>query len=169
MKDYFGDDEHLILDRGTEFQNSSMKEEWKEAGVALHVLPTGAGAFFNPNDNAFFSQVEGSFKRSEKMNHIEALKRIAEAYKKPSEEHIQNYFRHCLLTGPMPSLADVEHLISKNWIYDEKLRRNYESYRREYRWWVTGSRRLSPDVRRNDEPLALRNSTLDGSHWQSYQ
>jgi hypothetical protein len=168
-KDYFGDDEHLVVDRGTEFQNAKMKEEWNEAGVHLHILPTGAGAFFNPNDNSFFSQVEGAYKRSEKTNHIEALKQIVQAYKKPTDQHISNYFRHCLLTGSMPTLAAIKHLISRNWIYDDKLRGGYEDYRKQYRRWLIGSRLLSSDVRRPDEPAVLGDSELDGAHWTHYQ
>jgi hypothetical protein len=168
VRDYFEGEEHIIVDRGTEFQNARVKEQLADLRVVQHTLPTGAGAFFNPNDNSYFSQVEGWYKRQVKSTHAEAIKLLIEASRRPTEDHIRNYFEHCLLTGPMPSMNHISKNISQGWIYDDRLRLQYQPYELEYRRWLFNSRALSSDVRRQQRPVTLGDNNLDGAHWNTY-
>jgi hypothetical protein len=167
VRDYFNHDDRIILDRGKEFNNQKVKEEFGHMGVVPHYLPAGGGAFFNPNDNSFFSQVEGYYKRMPKLNHAHALRTIIGAYKKPTDEQVRAYFEHCLIHSQLPSKHEVDLLITQHWKYDEKRAATYTEYRREYQHFVNNDRRLSGDVRRIQDPLFLEGD-LDGVHWTKY-
>jgi hypothetical protein len=168
VQDYFDNDDHLIMDRGTEFQNREVQELLALHRIEPHVLPTGGGAFFNPNDNSFFAEVEGYYKRIPKLSHVDAIKRIVEAYKRVPDEHVTNHFMHCRLIGDLPTAHDVKRLITKSWIYDEKRNFKYGSYRKQYRYWLHNDRRLSEDVRRSGRPQAIGDNSLDGNYWTEY-
>jgi hypothetical protein len=169
VRDYYQEFDHLIWDRGSEFQNKRVADEIEEIGLVCHKLPTAGGAFADPNDNAYFAQVEGFYKRMPKSNHEDAIKAIISACYKPTTENIRNYWKKCLYTTATASVADVARLISSHWIYDKKRHDLYESYRQEYRHFRHGDRLLSPDVRRLELPLSVGGDSLDGSHWAVYE
>lgn len=167
VREYFNHDDHIILDRGTEFNNRQVKEELGHMGLIPHYLPAGGGAFLNANDNSFFSQVEGYYKRMPKRNHAEALRTVIGAYKKPTDEQVRNYFEHCLIHSQLPSRQEVDALITQHWKYDESRAAPYDAFRQEYQHFVNNDRRLSDDVRRILDPLFLEGD-LDGVHWTKY-
>ena len=123
-----------------------------------------SGAFANPNDNAYFSQVEGMYKRMPKSNHIEAIKAILSACYKPSDDNILNYWKKCLYGRSNLRHSEVNALISSHWLYDDNRREKYESYCKEYDHFKHGDRLLSDDVRRLELPLSIGENTLDGHY-----
>jgi hypothetical protein len=168
VKESYNGGDQLICDRGSEFKNKKVDEELEAMRVFRHLLPTAGGAFANPNDNAYFSQVEGAYKRMTKSTHAEAIKCLIKAYYLPTEDNIINYWKKCGITGRRPSTAAVDALISSHWQYDKKRSELYESYVAEEKHFRKNDRRLSADVRRRSPPRSLSASTLDGAHWTAY-
>lgn len=167
-RDYINPGDHLLFDRGSEFNNHQAAQELEDLHASSHFLPTGGGAFADPNDNSFFAQVEGFYKRQPKRTHANALGPIIKAFYNPTEKHVQDYFRNCLLTGPSPTLAQVRHLVEKSYKAEGARVAEYKSYRDEYRRFELNSRRLSGDVRRLAAPLQLDDAALDGVEWTTY-
>lgn len=167
-RDYFSEGDHVILDRGTEFQNRIIDQELDDMGVISHVLPTGGGAFADPNDNSFFSAMEGFYKRQPKQTHADAIRAIIRAYYHSTEQQIRNHFRNCLITANTPTRKQVRHLIEKSWRDAGARRREYQSYRQEFRRFESNSRLLSADVRRLEPPCQIEEGALDGAQWMSY-
>lgn len=168
VREYFNHGDHVLLDRGTEFRNKKVEEEFRNMRVLTHFFPTGGGAFFNPNDNSYFSQVEGYYNRSIKRNYADALRAIIGAYMKPTDEHVRNYFKHCLIERQLPNKRKVQSHISQHWIHEAGRAAKYRAYVREYERFISNSRLLSEDVRRIEDPLFLEGDTYDGLHWTKY-
>lgn len=168
VREYFNRGDHIIWDRGTEFQNKKVREHVALMGVYEHTLPTGGGAFCNPNDNSFFSQVEGAYKRLVKTSHVAAIRAILNAYRIPSEEHIRHYFSHCLLRNKAPKKVEVRSLVNATLRMDNRSDASYASMKAEYLHYVKNDRQLSPDVRRLSLPFANNKHTLDGHYWNKY-
>ena len=160
--------DHLIWDRGTEFNNQKVAEELQILRARAHFLPTGGGAFANPNDNSLFSQVEGRYKRTPKRNHVEAIRAMIAAYYSAQDEHIRNHFRNCLLTGSTPTRAQVKRLVEKSYRGQGAREREYQTFRDEFERFTKNSRLLSADVRRRAPPVQLPSSVLDGVKWNTY-
>lgn len=167
-RDYINPGDHLLLDRGSEFNNRQVAQELEDLHASSHFLPTGGGAFADPNDNSFFAQVEGFYKRQPKRTHADAIRAIVKAFYNPSETHVQSYFRNCLLTGPSPTLAHVRRLVEKSYKSEGARVAKYTSYRQAFRRFERNSRLLSRDVRRQAAPSQLADSALDGVQWTTY-
>lgn len=161
--------DHLLLDKGTEFKNKKVAEELQLRKLHSHFYPTGGGAFANPNDNSLFSQMEGYYKRTPKITHVEAIQAIIASYYKVKDEHIKNHFRNCLLTGRTPTRKAVHRLIDRSCVAVGARFREYSSYLDEYYYYKCNSRLLSPDVRRPEPPVQLDDTALDGVRWNTYQ
>lgn len=169
VRDYFNKGDHIVWDRGTEFQNAKVKEHLDLMGVTVHILPTGGGAFCNPNDNSFFSQVEGVYKRMPKGSHAQAIRAILSAYRFPTEDHVRHYFEHCLLRSKLPLHNEVQALIHHIRKPDKRRKEVYASYTKEYQHYCSNDRHLSIDVRRLELPLAFDKEDLDGQYWTTYK
>jgi hypothetical protein len=160
--------DHLLLDKGTEFKNKKVAEDLELRKLGSSFYPTGGGAFANPNDNSFFSQMEGYYKRAPKKTHVEAIKAIIAAYYRVKDEHVSNHFRNCLLTGRTPQHHDVKRLIDKSCRAVGARFYEYNDYLNEYYYFKCNTRQLSPDVRRQEGPLQLDDPALDGAEWNTY-
>lgn len=160
--------DHLLLDKGTEFKNKKVAEELQLRQVAGHFYPTGGGAFANPNDNSLFSQVEGYFKRMPKRTHVDAIRAIISSYYRVKDEHVENHFRNCLLTGHSPTLRHVRAMIDRSARAVGARFAEYTHYIDQYYYFKVNSRLLLPDVRRPEGPLQLGASSLDGVEWNTY-
>jgi hypothetical protein len=160
--------DYLLLDKGSEFKNKKVAEELQLRQVHSLFYPTGGGAFANPNDNSFFSQVEGYYKRTPKRTHEDAIKAIVAAFYRVKDEHISNHFRNCLLTGPAPTHYTVRRLIDRSCRAVGARFWEYSDYLDQYYYFKCNSRQLSADVRRAEPPLQLEDGALDGAEWNTY-
>lgn len=160
--------DHLLMDKGSEFKNKKVAEELQLRRVSSSFYPTGGGAFANPNDNSFFSQVEGYYKRTPKKTHTDAIKAIIKGYYRVKDEHICNHFRNCLLTGRAPTHQAVRKLIDRSCRAVGARFWEYTEYLDEYYYFTCNSRLLSADVRRQEGPLQLADGSLDGVQWTTY-
>lgn len=165
---YISPGDHILLDKGTEFKNKKVAEDLQLRNIESHFYPTGGGAFANPNDNSLFSQVEGYYKRMPKRRHEDAIKAIISSYYRVKDEHIENHFRNCLLTGRSPTLRQVRAMIDRSSRAVGARFTEYSLCLEQYYYFKVNSRLLSADVRRPEGPLQLGEGSLDGVEWNTY-
>ncbi|KAL6043681.1 hypothetical protein QOT17_023756 [Balamuthia mandrillaris] len=98
-------------------------------------IPSAGGAFVNPCDNPFNSQLKHNYFTQEQKSYSGKLKAIIQAYYAPSTKTLLNYFKHVLWTGPRPTKADVKQLVSEGYRPGRQKIELYEEMKNVYTGW----------------------------------
>lgn len=92
---YFQQPAHVILDSLPGHFTPSMKEEWESQDITTHRIPSAAGKWLNPCDNAINSEIRRVFHKLVNENPNNKLENIIRAYYAVSEHTIKQSFHHC--------------------------------------------------------------------------
>lgn len=133
--DYLNDNPLLVHDRGPEYTAHSVQNFFMEMSASTSFIPSTGGAFVNPCDNPFNSQLKQLFFQEHHDTYTDKLKAILHAYYRPSTESIQSYFKHVGWMGPQPTRASVRWLLEEGYRPGKRGARLYEEMNTAYRGW----------------------------------
>ena len=125
----------IVHDRGGEYTAKKVREELKEKGYGLWVLPSAGGAYGNPCDNSFNATLKWEYWRDPGKTIEEKIKAVIRAYYAARKESIQNYFHHCGWTGERPTKAFIHQLLSEGYQPGKRHKALYEELTNTYLAW----------------------------------
>lgn len=103
-------------------------------------LPAAGGAFINPCDNPFHSQLKRAYFQVRKKSYPDKLKAILEAYYQPTEDSIANYFEHVGWRGARLTKRQVQYLLSEGYRPGKRHAVIYDEMARVYQGWTKNLR-----------------------------
>lgn len=92
---YFQQPTHLILDSLPGHWTSAMREEWTSQDITCYRIPSAAGKWLNPCDNAINSEIRRVYHELVNDNPNNKLECIIKAYYAVTEHTIKQSFHHC--------------------------------------------------------------------------
>jgi hypothetical protein len=143
VQEYLRDSPLVVMDRGPEFTARRVMEEMEGNGIEVLQIPAAGGAFVNPCDNPFNSQLRQAYFHERKMTYEEKLKAILRAYYSPTEATLESYFEHVGWKGKRPTQSKVRILLSEGYRPSRKHGHLYEQMRTAYRGWKKNLREAS--------------------------
>ncbi|KAL6064514.1 hypothetical protein QOT17_010912 [Balamuthia mandrillaris] len=156
--DYLNDNPLVVHDRGPEYTAHSVQDLFMEMGASTCSFPATGGAFVNPCDNPFNSQLKKLYFQERHDSYVAKLKAILHAYYCPSTESIQSYFKHVGWMGPRPSRAYVRWLLEEGYRPGKRGARLYEEMRTAYLGWKHNLRLVASNAEQHRQ-CSARNQT----------
>lgn len=116
VQPHLADEPLLIHDKGKEFTAAAVTQRLQEEVISSYPIPASGGAFVNPLDNSFHHELKSKYRVLTHRTHSRMLRDMVKAYYLCDESNIENYFKHCLLTGSKPTASAVRRLCSEGFV-----------------------------------------------------
>lgn len=143
VREYLEDEPLVVHDRVPEYMAKEVKQEMEQRGIRTMKIPATGGAFINPCDNAFNSQLKQAYYKLDKRTYEQKLQAILAAYYSPSEETMQRYFEHVGWRGDHLTKYGVQSLLSEGYRPGVKHLKLHEDMKTVYHGWKKNLRAAS--------------------------
>ena len=143
VSEYLDDSPLVIHDRGPEYMAKSVQEDIASRGISTLSIPSAGGAFINPCDNSFNSELRHKFFLESQHSYEDKLRGIIDAYYAPKEASMLKYFEHVGWSGTQPTRRQVQRLVSEGYRTGKKNIQLYEEMEQTYAGWQKNLRRKS--------------------------
>lgn len=143
VSEYLEDSPLVIHDRGPEYMAKSVQEDIALKGISTLDIPSAGGAFINPCDNSFNSELKHWYFLESQNSYEDKLRGIIAAYYAPKEESLQQYFEHVGWSGPRPTRKQVQHLVNEGYRPGKRHIQIYEEMEQVYNGWQKNLRQKS--------------------------
>ena len=147
VREYLEDEPLIVHDKGPEYIAKSLKEELEMLGIEEMEIPSAGGAFINPCDNSFNSQLKTAYFQERKKTYEDKLRAILTAYYSPEEEVMKSYFERVGWTGDRLSKKQVQNLLDEGYRPGKKHAKLYEDMNAVYDGWKRNLRTATLETR----------------------
>ena len=149
--DYLEDSPLVVHDSGPEYTAKAVQADFAGRDISTMRIPSAGGAFINPCDNPFNSQLKQSYFQQNMKSYGDKLRAILKAYYSPTEQTIRGYFEHVGWREKCPTRRYVQNLLSEGFRPGKKHQEIYDEMLRVYRGWKKNLRGIQREDRQREE------------------
>lgn len=150
VADYLEDSPLVVHDSGPEYIAKAVQADFAGRDISTMRIPSAGGAFINPCDNPFNSQLKRIYFQQDMKSYEDKLRAILEAYYSPTEQSIRGYFEHVGWKGRCPTRRYVQNLLSEGFRPGKKHQELYDEMLRMYRGWKKNLRGIQREDRERE-------------------